>query len=335
MKIRLFKTFIINVVLLIFLAGCFADDELKVGFSVHNFDSERWEKDKNFFVKKVEDLGGIPLVKVAGGDPDLQIEQCKELISAGVKALVVVPADGEAAAKIVEIAHKAGIQVIAYDRLIKNSDLDYYVSFDNIKVGELQAEYVRKRKPSGNYALIGGSKADNNSYQLKEGHLKVLKPSVDKGDIKIVFDEFMNAWNEEEAFNASERCLDASGDVDVIIAASDILAKGVIKSLQKRGLEGKVMVTGQDVSLNAGRSIVQGHQSMSIYKPIEAIAFTAAITAIKLAKGEPVKNANRFTFNGKAEVPSILLSPTVVDKDNLMSTVVADGYLKEDELYGL
>lgn len=335
MNLRLLKSIIICFALLTGLQSCFSDDEVKIGLCVHEYDSERWEREKNLFVKKVEDLGGTAIVKVANGDHELQFKQAQELISSGVKALVVVAADAEAAGKIVEIAHRAKVKVISYDRLIQNSNVDFYVSFDNIKIGELQAEYLVKRKPSGNYVIIGGAKSDNNSTQLRTGQMKVLKPYIDRGDIKVVFDEFMNEWKEEEGYNAMEKVFEMTDKVDAVVVANDDLANGVIRSLLKRGLQGSVLVSGQDASLMGGKAIVKGNQSMTIYKPFEAISFTAAITAMKIAKNEPVRNADRSVNNGKVDVPSILLSPTVVDKDNIMSTVVADGYLKEDELYGL
>lgn len=335
MNIKSVKSIIICLSLILGLQSCFSDDEIKIGILIHDFDTERWQKDRDLLVKKVEDLGGVAISKVANGDPELQIKQAEELISLGVKVLIVVPADAEAASKIVEVAHKSNVKVLSYDRLIQNSDVDFYVSFDNIKVGELQADYLIKRKSSGNYVLIGGAKKDNNSKQFRAGQLKVLEPFVEQKDINIVFDELMNAWREEDGYDAMERCFEKTDKIDAVLAANDVLAKGVIRSLEKRGLEGTVLVSGQDASLIAGKYIVKGLQSMTIYKPIEAIAYTAAITAMKIAKGEPVRNADKVINNGKMDIPSILLSPTVIDKNNILSTVVADGYIKEDELYGL
>lgn len=334
MKVKI-QNLLICFCLLLGLQSCFSDDEIKIGLSVHGYESERWKKDETLFSKKVSDLGGTTIVKVANGDPLLQVKQCQELISEGVKVLVVIPEDSEIASEIVDLAHKAGIKVIAYDRLIKNSDLDYYISFDNVKVGELQAEYLIRRKPKGNYAIIGGAKSDNNAFLFRTGQLNVLKPYEERGDIKIVFDELTDAWTEQEAYKAMEKCFAITEKIDAAVVSSDDLVPGVIRSLKERGLEGKVPVTGQDASLVAGKLIMKGELAMTIYKPLEAIAFTAAITAVKLAKNEPVRNAVDIINNGKVDVPSILLSPIVVDKDNILTTVVADGFLKEEELFGL
>jgi D-xylose transport system substrate-binding protein len=336
MRVNLLSVLFMTFMSIILFQGCTSDTTIKVGLCMDDYIQERWQKDRDLFVKKVEELGGKTLVESAKGDHELQLRQAQNLIKEGVKVLVIVPVNGESAAQIVEAAHSAKVQVISYDRLIKNSDLDYYVSYDNIKVGELQAEYLVKRKPVGNFAVISGPTSDNNSLLVKIGQMNVLQSYVDNGSVKVLINEFAKAWHKDEAYNIINNYFESGNEsLDAIVVANDGLAEGAIEALRKRGLEGKVLVSGQDADLEAGKCIVKGIQAMTIYKPIEAIAYSAAITAMKIAKNEPVRNADRLINNGKKDVPSILLSPTVVDKDNILSTVVADGHLKEDQLYGL
>ncbi len=176
----------------LFLNGCSEKqkESLEVGFLIHAFDKERWENDKDFFVKKVKELGGTVNLQIAENDADKQLEQAKKLLANGVDVLVVVPVDQFAAAEIVKEAHAKNIKVVSYDRLIKNCKLDFYVSTDNVNIGTLQATYLTTIKPVGNYALIGGSLSDNNSQNLYLGQMNVLQPLVEKGDINIIYNEF-------------------------------------------------------------------------------------------------------------------------------------------------
>ncbi len=309
------------------------DEPIKIGLSMGNAAAERWAKDRAIFEKTVTQIGGIVLFSIANSDTTNQIEQAKRLISQGVKVLVVVPADGEKAAAIVELAHKANIKVIAYDRLIKNCALDYYISYDSEKVGELQAKNVSQQKPTGQYILIGGPLVDNNSKLIKKGQMKVLSPLIAKGSVKIILDQALSSWTEQEAFALMDDFLTKGEKVpDVILAASDRLAMGALKALKKHNLNGKVLVTGQDADLDACKEILAGNMSMTVYKPIKPLAYTAAITAMSLAKGEPVNDATDTISNGKVKVPSIILTPFAIDK-NTVQNVVIDGHLKDTDLF--
>ncbi len=147
------------------------------------------------FEEQVKQIGGQVKTLAANGIPEVQKKQAELLIEEGVDVLVVVPTDAEAAAEIVDIAHKADVKVISYDRLIKNADLDYYISFDNEKVGELQATEILKKVKTGNFAYIGGAEADNNAHLLRQGTMKVLQPLIDKGDIQLVYDQYTDQWD--------------------------------------------------------------------------------------------------------------------------------------------
>jgi D-xylose transport system substrate-binding protein len=327
--------FLVGLVLMVLVFSCTPGNDLKVGLLMDDYVQERWHKDQDLFIQKVEELGGEVLVESSRGDENLQLELAKKLLNQGIKVLVVVPSHAEDTYKIINEAHKKGVQVIAYDRIIKNADLDYYVSFDNIIVGEMQADFVTQRIPTGGVAIIGGAPSDYNSVLYHEGYMNVLRPKVERGDIKIVYDQQVKEWKAEEAYKHMKKFLSTqSNELVAVIAANDALADGVVKALEEVDLDGKVLVTGMDAELEAVRRIVKGTQAMTIYKPIEALAFTAAQTAITLAKNEAVKNANRTIYNGKKYVPSILLSPITVDADNIRSTVVADSHLDQKAIYG-
>lgn len=309
------------------------DDKIVIGFSMDTLKEERWQRDKELFEAKVKELGAEVKTLAANGDDAAQLSQAEQLISEGVDVLVVVPHNAEASAAIVEKAHKEGIPVISYDRLIKNADVDYYVSFDNVRVGEMQAQAIVEKAPKGNYVYIGGADTDNNAHLFRQGAMNVLKPLEEKGDIKIVYDQFSKDWKPEEALKNMENALTANNNnIQAVVAANDGTAGGVIQALAAQGLAGKVPVSGQDAELAALQRIVEGTQTMTVYKPIKAIATKAAEMAVALAKGEKIET-NQTVSNGKIDVPSVLLDPIAVTKDNVVDTVIKDGYHKLEDVF--
>src|SRR5205823_6026510 len=211
----------------------------------------------------------------------------------------------------VEAAHKQGVPVISYDRLIRNSDVDLYVSHQVVKIGQMQAQYALDHAAKGNYVLIGGSSTDNNALLLRDGQMQVLKPAIDRGDIKIISDQFAKEWKAEEAHRLTEDALTKTGnEIKAIVASNDGTAGGAVSALPP-SLVGHVLVTGQDAALDAVQRVVQGEQTMTIYKPIQPLAFSAVDSAIKLARGEKLETKDTVN-NGKKDVPSILFEPVVV-----------------------
>ncbi|WP_082306783.1 D-xylose ABC transporter substrate-binding protein [Bacillus sp. FJAT-27245] len=308
-------------------------DKLKIGFSMDTLLEERWMKDRDLFQRAVESLGAEVEILAANGDDALQIVQAEMLISKGVDILVMVPHNAEATATIVNKAHKAGIKVIAYDRLIKNANIDLYVSFDNEQVGELQAKAITKLVPKGNYVYIGGASTDNNAHLLKKGVFNVLQPLIDRGDIKVVFDQWSKDWTPVNAQANMEAALEANDNrIDAVIAANDATAGGVINALAKQGLAGKIPVAGQDAELAGIQRIVEGNQTMTVYKPIKSLTEKAAELAVLLAKGGHTQ-ADRKINNGKIGVPSVLLTPIAVDKNNIEETIIADGFHSREDVY--
>lgn len=308
-------------------------DKIRIGFSMDTLLEERWLKDRDLFKKAVEALGAEVEILAANGDDAVQIAQAETLISQGVDLLVVVPHNAEAMAAIVKKAHLAGIKVMAYDRLVKNSDIDLYVSFDNEKVGELQAKAITKLVPKGKYVYIGGAETDNNAHLFKKGVFKVLQPLIDNGDITVVFDQWSKDWTPANAFVNMEAALKVNhNQIDAVIAANDATAGGVIQALAAQGLAGKVAVAGQDAELAGVQRIVQGRQVMTVYKPIKSLTEKSAELAVRMARGENVE-ADRKINNGKIEVQSVLLPPIAVDKLNIDETIIADGFHSREDVY--
>ncbi|HEX9407212.1 MAG TPA: substrate-binding domain-containing protein [Thermoanaerobaculia bacterium] len=306
---------------------------VRIGFSMDTLKEERWQRDKQLVEKRAKEVGAALDIQVANGDDAVQTKQADNMLTKGVDVLIVAPHNGEIAASIVEAAHRKGVPVIAYDRLIRDCDVDLYVSHQVQRIGEMQADYALKHVPKGNYVLIGGSPTDFNALLLRQGQMKILKPAVDRGDIKIISDQFAREWKAEEALRITEDALTRTGNkIQAIVASNDGTAGGAISALEAAGLAGKVLVTGQDAQKDAMQRIVKGTQTMTVYKPIQPLASGAVDAAIKLAHKEPVSAPDKIN-NGKKDVPAILLEPVAVDKNNIDVTI-KDGYHTHADVYG-
>ena len=307
-------------------------DVLRVALLMDTLKQERWQRDRDLFVARAKERGAETIVEAAEGDAAKQLAQAQSLLDKGVNVLVVVPHDAQRAGAIVEAAKSRKVRVISYDRLIWDADIDLYVSFDNVRVGEMQAQYLASRAPKGNYVLIGGAPTDHNAQQLREGHMKVLKPSVDLRAIRIVSSEWATDWSAAEARKLTEDALKRTrNQVAAIVASNDQTAGGAIEALAAANLAGKVLVSGQDAELAAARRIVEGTQAMTVYKPVRALARMAADAAVAFAKNEDVPTATTVN-NGRRDVPAMLLSPISVDKDTI-DTLIRDKFHTREAVY--
>jgi D-xylose ABC transporter substrate-binding protein len=313
------------------------DKKLKVGILMAHFNSERWLKDKAYLQEAVEKMGGTSLVSNADNNDTLQFKQAKEMMAKGCNVLVVVAVNSDEASKIVEEAHKMDVKVLAYDRLIKKCDLDFYVSFDNTQVGKLQAEYLIKQAPKGDFVLVNGPTTDNNSYLLHLGQLSELQPLIDKGKVRIIYDVYADQWSFNQGYvhlkNSYERHDTA---VDAVIGGNDRIARGAIKYyLENDTLNNKkVYFAGQDAELLSCQSIVQGIQTMTVYKPLKSLANEAIKIAEKLAFDMPINNESLTTINNNPNmVPALLLEPKCVHKGNIDEVLVGSGFVSKEDLY--
>lgn len=308
-------------------------DRITVGLSMDTLIEERWQKDRDMFSEAVRAQGADIIVQAANGNDALQIAQAERMITDGVDVLVLVPHNAEAAATIVGRAQAAGIPVISYDRLVKNANIDLYISFDNKEVGRLQADAMLDAVPSGQYVYIGGASTDNNAHLMREGVYEILKPQIDAGMIQVVYDEWTDAWKPKEAKKNMLAALKANDyKIDAIIAANDATAGGVIEALTEAGIKKQIPIVGQDAELQGIKRLFEEEQLMTVYKSINELTKKAAEVAIKLARGEQIET-NHVINNGKKDVPTIYLTPVSVTKDNVGDTVIKDGFHAIEDIY--
>jgi D-xylose transport system substrate-binding protein len=277
----------------------------------------------------------------AGGEVEKQQSQGEAALTQGAEVLVLDPQDAKAAAAIVEKAHLQEVPVVSYDRLLENSEVGAYVSFNNVKVGELQAETLSKKlkeigKPKGPIIMINGDPADPNAALFKEGAHRGFEAS----GVEIAKESDTPEWSAENAQKEAQQAITALGNngFAAIYAANDETGGGAIAAMKGAGINpAEKPVTGQDATVAGLQRILKGEQFMTVYKEIEPEATIAAELALILAAGEEVpKELGGITAeevnNGKTEVPSILLQPIAVTKGNVKSTVVADGFVETSEL---
>ncbi len=274
----------------------------------------------------------------AGGDAEKQQSQAEAALTQGADVLVVDPMDSKSAAAIAEKAKAQGVPVVSYDRLIENGEVDAYISFDNVKVGELQAETLAKKlkedgSPSGPIIMINGDPADPNAALFKEGAHK----GFEAAGVKIAKEYDTPGWSAENAQREAQQAITALGNNGFagVYAANDETGGGAIAAMKSAGIDpAEKPVTGQDATVAGLQRILAGQQYMTVYKEIEPEARISAEIAIALAEGEevPQEQITEEVNNGKADVPSVLLKPIAVTKDNVKSTVVADGFVTAKEL---
>jgi D-xylose transport system substrate-binding protein len=306
--------------------------KIKIGVSLPTQRDERWVRD----AQKMKDVAkeeGVELrMQICDNDASKQMSQCENLIAQGIDILILAPHDATSAAAIVDNAKAAGLKVISYDRLVLDADVDLYVSFDNYEVGRLMGEFLVNKVPKGNYAVFAGAPTDNNAKLYRDGALSMIKPLVDKGDIKIVMDQWITDWQPTIAMNLMQNALTANNNkIDAVVAPNDNTAGGIIQALSGVGLAGKVPVTGQDAEVTAAQRIEQGTQAMTVFKDTKLQASDAIRAAIKMVKGEDPGATSKLN-NRKKDVPSILLKPIVVEKANLEDVLVKSGYIKASEI---
>ncbi|HOK99226.1 MAG TPA: substrate-binding domain-containing protein [Bacteroidales bacterium] len=320
-------------VMLLLLGACEKKAEMKIALMFPYTTSARMQFEEKYFKAKAAEMNCEAIITDAKNDEVLQRKQATELLDQGVKVLVIMAVNAYTAAEIVREAHNKGAYVIGYDRLIFNSDLDFYISHNNYNVGKYMAEYALKLKPNGKYLLLGGDKGDRNAIFVKTGQLDALKPAVTAGNVKIVLDVYVDEWLPMNAYHIMKEYLRLSAnDVpDVILTSYDGLGRAARQALDEAGITQEVIITGQDAEPQTIKYILQGKQTLTIYKPLKPLAENAVITAVKLSKGEKPDTTTSI-FNNRKMVPALLFEPIPVDKNNVRETVVKDGIISEAEL---
>jgi D-xylose transport system substrate-binding protein len=301
--------------------------------------SVRWETADRPLLKAAFDAAGVPVtISNAEGDKSAQQQQAEQAITNGAKVLLLVNLDSGSGAAIAANAKSQGAKVIDYDRLTLNGSSDYYVSFDNEAVGKLQGEGLVKcldakgvQKPA--VAVLNGSPTDNNATLFKNGYDSVLDPKFESGDYVKVADQSVPDWDNQRALTIFEQMLQkANNKVDGVLAANDGLGNAAISAIKQRKLD-QIPVTGQDATAEGIQNILNGDQCMTVYKAIKKEADAAAKLATALAKGQqpPADLVNGESDDGKRQVPSVLLQPQPITKDNV-NVVIDDGFLKRADV---
>ncbi|HHV97980.1 MAG TPA: sugar ABC transporter substrate-binding protein [Clostridiaceae bacterium] len=308
------------------------EEEIFIGISLPTQREQRWVWDKENFEKVAKELNVKIAIQIADNDAAKQQSQCENLLSQGIDALIIAPHDGKAAANIVSMAHETGVKVISYDRLILDSDVDLYLTFDQEKIGELQGEWLTNKVEKGNIVLLSGDPADSTSVPLRKGALNKLQPKIDSGDYKIVLDQAVKDWQPAEALKHMENALTATNnDIQGVIAPNDGTAGACIQALAAQGLAGKVPITGMDAEIDALKRIIEGTQGMTVFTDIRDLGRSAIEAAIKLVKGEK-PDVNNVMNNGKIDVPSIFIEARLVEKDDIKPLLIDGGFIKEEDL---
>jgi D-xylose transport system substrate-binding protein len=299
--------------------------------------SVRWETVDRPFLKQAFDAAGVESEIVnAEGDKSTQQQQAEQAITNGAKVILLVNLDSGSGAAIAANAKSQGVKVIDYDRLTLNTDAtDFYVSFDNEVVGQLQGQGLvdcMGDKKGAQVAVLNGSPTDNNATLFKNGYDSVINPKFDAGDWKEIDDQSVPDWDNQKALTIFEQMLQKNNhQVDGVLAANDGLANAAISALKQRKLP-QVPVTGQDATLQGLQNIVNGDQCMTVYKAIKSEADAAAKLAIALAKGETPSETTKPVNNETKDVPSVLLEPVAVTKENISEYLGEPDFPKKEEI---
>lgn len=313
------------------------NEKILVGFSMGTLMEDRWLRDRDIFMSMAKKEGMEVIFNNANKNSDLQYKQVLEMIDLNIDVLVIAPNNSNTEARCVKAAKDKGIPVISYDRLIFDSNVDAYISFDNEYIGNTMGRYVLGKVPKGNYMLVNGSVDDSNSQMISAGYMGVLGRSIDNGNIKILSETNINGWIREDAriFVANQLGIMKIKEekVDVIICGNDSLARGVIEALSEAQVANDVIVIGQDADLVACQYLVSGKQSMTIYKPIANLVARTVEACVQLAKGEKIIGAYQYN-DGTYEVPFIKVDAIQVTKENLDETVIKDGFHLKSDVYG-
>ena len=327
-------------------------EKIKIGLSFSDFATERWKNESDLMTKLLEEKGYEVISAEANHDVKLQNDQIDNMVTQGVKGLIVIAEDGDAVVTSVDKAADAGVKIIAYDRLIKTSKIAAYLSFDNVEVGRQQALGVMtalglpgsttwtKDNPA-KVVQLAGSPTDNNATLFTKGQTEVLQPYVDSGVIKIVAQQGIDNWDAANALKAMENILTAQGNkVDAVVASNDGTALGALQAMKAQGLAGIVPISGQDATADGSNSIVKGELTVSILKDIRNLSPLAIDVMDKLIKGEAVSGMKNFTLaeltvdpSKQGEVPCVFLEVQQVNKDNIYDLVVKSGFQAYDDVY--
>jgi D-xylose transport system substrate-binding protein len=307
--------------------------DITVGVSWSNFQEERWKTDEAAIKESLDGVGAAYVSADAQSSSSKQLADIESLIAQGADVLIILAQDTQAVIPAVQAAADEGIPVIAYDRLIDDPRA-FYITFDNVEVGRMQAREVLAAQPKGNYVMIKGSSADPNADFLRGGQQEILQEAIDKGDITIVGEAYTDGWLPANAQRNMEQILTANDNkVDAVVASNDGTAGGVVAALTAQGMEG-IPVSGQDGDHAALNRVASGTQTVSVWKDARDLGREAGKIAVELVNGgneAKIGNAVKWTSPGGNELNAVFLNPVPITKDNL-SAVVDAGWITQEAL---
>jgi len=316
------------------------DGDCVVGMSWNNYNEERWAKHDEPAMKAAIEAGGCTYIPAdAGSSEEQQITDVENLISQGANVVIILAQNTQAILPAVQSATDQGIPVIAYDRLIEDANT-FYVSFDNVLVGQLMAEVVFDLVPTGNYFIVKGNGADANSDFLREGIGSVIDAAAEAGDINILEEDYTDNWDPGLAQTTVEQWLSAhDNDVQAIVSENDGMATGAAAALDAQGLLGTVVLSGQDADVAALQRVAAGDQAVSVWKDARALGTAAGEAAVQLAGGATladVEGTVEFVYTNKESgaetvLISILLTPIPITQENVQEVVDAE-WISAEEL---
>ena len=315
------------------LASTAIAQDLTVGVSWSNFQEERWKTDEAAIQAALEAAGARYISADAQSSSSKQLSDIESLIASGANALIILAQDSAAIGPAVDAAANEGIPVVGYDRLIEDARA-FYLTFDNMEVGRMQARAVLEQAPEGNYVMIKGSPTDPNADFLREGQQEVLQEAIDSGAITIVGEAYTDGWLPANAQRNMEQILTAeNNEVDAVVASNDGTAGGAVAALTAQGMEG-IPVSGQDGDHAALNRIALGTQTVSVWKDSRELGRVAAEIAVAMAGGtamDEIDGAQSWTSPGGTELDAVFLAPVPITRDNL-DVVVDAGWITQDAL---
>jgi len=312
-----------------------ASGDLIVGVSWNNYNEERWAQWDEPAIKAALEAAGATYISTdAGSSAEQQIADVENLISQGAQALIILAQDGVAIKPAVQSAIDQGIAVVSYDRLIEDENA-FYITFDNVEVGRMQAAAILDVVPKGNYVMIKGNSADANADFLRGGQQEVLQDAIDAGDIVIVGESYTDNWAPEVAQTNMEQFLtENDNDIQAVVASNDGMAGGVVAALAAQGLDGIVPVSGQDGDGAALNRVALGTQTVDVWKDARVLGTMAGEVAAQLAAGtalDAIPDAIVFATPGGNNMNTILIAPQPITQDNL-DLVVDAGWITVEDL---
>ncbi len=336
MKLHLRLTLFAFILSIIFISpGCSNKKNLKIAFLYPSKTIERFRKESEYFKAYAEKQGIEVIIKDSEVDETIQKAQALEVIEQGVDAIVIIAVNVNTGAAIVREAKENDVKVLAYNRMITNSDVDFFVASNNDQIGKSMIDAVIKEKQGGNFVILGGDKFDKNGLDLQAAIKKYLKPYISNGKVNIIYETFIEQWSDVIAQHEMQKVISLYGtDIDAVISGFDGMSDAAIKVLKNYDLAGKTSVTGQDAELRGCRNIVKGYQSMTLFHPLKSLAEKAAEISIEIAKGkDPKKFVNSTENNGFGDIPTHRVNSIVITKDNIDKELINTGIYSREEVY--